>query len=71
MCWHHATEIKLANNGQAIHSIVVGAGSSERTLIAARDLAEYLGRIVGGEFKVKIGDGTTGIAVGSFRIFQF
>ncbi|HZH72870.1 MAG TPA: DUF4838 domain-containing protein [Mariniphaga sp.] len=63
------TEIMLANNGQAMHSIVVGSGASEQTTKAAGDLAVYLGRIVGGEFEVKIGDGATGIAVGSFKDF--
>jgi hypothetical protein len=64
-----AAEVLLADNGQAVHSIVVGSGASERTLKAAGDLAEYLGRIVGDEFEVKTGDGTTGIAVGSYKDF--
>lgn len=62
-------EVLLADNGQAIHSIVVGSGASERTREAAGDLAEYLGRVVGGEFEVKTGDGATGIAVGSYKDF--
>jgi hypothetical protein len=64
-----SAEILLADNGQAIHSIIVGSAASERTHKAAGDLAEYLGRIVGGKFEIKTGDGATGIAVGSYKDF--
>src|SRR5690554_6505460 len=62
-------EVVLSDNGNAKHSVVISSGASERTRKAAGDLAEYLGRITGGEFEVKTGDGATGIAVGSYKDF--
>ena len=58
------TTLVLADNGRALQNIVVAPGASERTRIAAAELADYLGRITGAKFKVQQGDGTTGLAVG-------
>lgn len=69
---HHtdrAEKVVLADDGRALHVIVVGSAASERTCEAAKDLAEYLGRITGGNFDIKEGDGTKGIAVGTYEDF--
>jgi len=57
-------ETTLASGGKAVQEIFVGGAPSERVQAAAETLADYLGRISGGEFKVSPGNGTTGIAVG-------
>lgn len=62
-------KVALADKGRAWHAIVVNRGASERTLGAAKDLADYLGRITGAHFKVTEGDGTSGIAVGTYKDF--
>lgn len=62
-------EVVLSDNGNAKHSVVISSGASKRTEEVAKDLAEYLGRITGGEYEVKTGDGETGIAVGSYKDF--
>ena len=61
---HAAPEITLARDGRALHPVVVGPAASERTQAAAGTLAGMLARITGGDFVVKEGDGTSGIAVG-------
>ena len=64
-------KVSLADNGSALHSVVVANGASQRTRDAAKDLADYLGRISGGDFKVAEGDGTEGIAVGTYGDFLY
>jgi len=64
-----ATPIALAKNGQPLQSVVVASNASERTRVAAAELAEYLGRITGARFNVESGDGSTGLAVGSHTDF--
>ena len=56
--------VVLARGGQAAVAIVVGENALPRTKQAAADLAAYLGKITGGRFEVKTGDGTSGLAVG-------
>lgn len=63
------SQVTLASGGQALMDVVVGQDASSRTRDAAQDLADYLGRITGGEFRVVTGDGTSGLAVGSFKDF--
>ena len=59
----------LASGGQALMDVVVGQDASGRTSDAAQDLADYLSRITGGEFRVVTGNGSSGIAVGEFKDF--
>lgn len=63
------SQVTLASGGQALMDVVVGQDASSRTRDAARDLADYLSRITGGEFRVVTGDGTSGLAVGSYKDF--
>lgn len=57
-------ETMLAEGGEARQHIVVGPAASEATRAAAAELADYLERISGASFKVNVGDGKTGLAVG-------
>lgn len=59
-----AAPVSLAKGGRPLLPVVVGANATARTKLAAADLAAYLGKIAGGAFEVKPGDGTEGIAVG-------
>ncbi len=56
--------VSLAAHGKSLETIVTGEGASDRTLEAATNLARYLSRITGAEFKVSTGDGSRGLAVG-------
>ena len=56
--------IALAEQGRAQLSVVVAGNASERTKAAAAELADYLGRITGGKFEIKAGDGSSGVVVG-------
>jgi hypothetical protein len=58
------TTVVLAQGGRAKQSVVVRTAASEATRRAARELADYLGRIAGATFEVRRGDGTSGLAVG-------
>lgn len=60
---------QLASEGKALQQIIVGAGASDATKESAGELAEFLGRISGAEFKVEVGDGRTGLAVGCVSDF--
>ncbi|MEX2577781.1 MAG: DUF4838 domain-containing protein [Verrucomicrobiales bacterium] len=62
-------EVALAEGGRTRHAVVIGPGATERTKEAARDLAGYLERISGATFEVRVGDGTTGLAVGEVGDF--
>jgi len=59
-----APTVVLATDGRARQAVVVGPEASEETRSAAKELAEYLGRIAGAPFEVRTGDGTAGLAVG-------
>lgn len=56
--------IDLARDGKSLLSIVVGKDAPPAVRGSADDLARYLGRISGAEFKVEVGDGATGLVVG-------
>ncbi|MEO6909045.1 MAG: DUF4838 domain-containing protein, partial [Abditibacteriaceae bacterium] len=58
-----------AKNGQALLPIVISAKASDATKAVAKEFADYLGRIAGATFKVEIGDGTSGIVLGSMADF--
>jgi hypothetical protein len=59
-----ATEVTLADQGQAQQQIVVAPEASDATRQAAGELADMLSRISAAEFEVRVGDGATGLAVG-------
>jgi len=61
--------VVLAKGGAAQMDVVVAAGADEATREAAASLAEMLSKISGGSFQVVEGDGTTGLAVGTFADF--
>ncbi len=61
--------VMLASNGQALEDVVIGQDASSRTIKAAEDLAEKLGLITGGEFRIRTGDGASGLAVGTWEDF--
>src|SRR5690606_20293789 len=65
----HGAEVELASGGQARMKVVVSPQASEQSLAAARELADYLGRISGATFEVTTGDGQTGLAVGTVTDF--
>lgn len=59
-----APTAELAKDQRALLPVVVGGGASAATKAAAADLARYLGRISGAEFKIETGDGSQGIVLG-------
>ena len=60
----NAVVAELARDRQALLNVVIGEKASEATKTVATDLAAYLGRISGAEFKVESGDGSRGIVLG-------
>ena len=56
--------VRISAEGKAVLPIVVADTATDRVTQAAKTLAEYLGRISGGEFRVEKGNGQTGIALG-------
>ena len=56
--------VRLASGGRALFRVVTGPSASPRVQKAAGDLAAYLGRIGGTDFKVRAGEAAGGIAVG-------
>ncbi|MBS3763857.1 MAG: DUF4838 domain-containing protein, partial [Planctomycetes bacterium] len=54
----------LASDGRCMMPVVVGQNASDNVQKHADQLAEYLGRMGGTEFRVKRGDGSSGIVVG-------
>ena len=61
--------VQLASGGQALHDVVIGHEAESRTIRAAEDLAKKLSQITGGEFQVRTGDGSSGLAVGTLKDF--
>ena len=59
----------LFDDSKPLMSIVVAKSAAQKTRDAASNLAKYLDKMTGGEFKVVDGDGTTGIAVGTVGDF--
>ncbi len=57
--------VVLARDGKALHDVNTLPGAGERTVKAAAELAQYLDRISGADFKLVQGDGTHGIVVGT------
>ncbi len=63
------SNLTLAQDGHALHDVVVAPDASRRTRNAAEDLVTYLNRITGGKFQLATGDGSSGIAVGTWEDF--
>ncbi len=64
-----AVPIALAKAGVSLHPVVHSANASEATKSVAKELADYLGRIAGAKFEVRVGDGSTGIVLGTLAEF--
>jgi hypothetical protein len=58
------TRVELAADGKPLLPVIIGEKATDATRAAATDLATYLGKISGAEFKVEPGDGSRGIVVG-------
>ncbi len=61
--------LTLADDGKALVRVVVAEKASDQTWANAARLADLLGKISGAKFEVAIGDGMTGIAVGTASDF--
>jgi hypothetical protein len=61
--------VQLASQGRSAHVVTVSASASPQTRIVAGALADYLSRIAHAHFDVRVGDGSSGIAVGSIADF--
>ena len=64
-----AETFRLASEGRALRSVIVGEKASPSVKATAAELARHLGRIAGAEFIVETGDGSRGIVVGSAADF--
>lgn len=65
----HAAGVELAKDGKARQAIIISATADPVTQQAAKELAEYLSKISGASFDIQVGDGTTGIALGTAADF--
>lgn len=61
--------MNLSRDGRALQPVIISTGASERVKTTAGELADYLGRITGGKFEIKTGDGLSGIVVGTAADF--
>ncbi len=61
--------VQLASGGQALHDVVIASDADSRTVKAADELAQKLSQITGGEFRVTTGDGSSGLAIGTWQDF--
>ncbi len=57
--------VDLADGAVAKLPVVISAEASDKTRKAADDLAQTLGRMTGAAFRVEVGDGVSGIVVGT------
>jgi Domain of unknown function (DUF4838) len=64
------TPVALSNSGSALYPIVISPTASAAIKTDANTLASYLQKITGGTFQVTTGDGSTGIALGTFADFN-
>jgi hypothetical protein len=62
--------VHLARDGKALLSVTIGPKASAAVKESARELATYLSRISGDEFKVMEGDGSAGIVLGRPKDFE-
>ena len=61
---HAAPSVQLARDGAARQPVIVHADAPEQVRAAANTLADYLGRITGGDFTVQAPNGDGGVVVG-------
>lgn len=61
--------VHLARDGRALLVVTTSPQASDGVIASARDLATYLGRMSGSDFKVQEGDGSQGIVVGQPKDF--
>lgn len=64
-----AHTLTLAENGQPLLPVCISSAASDKTKHVADELAAYLSRITGGKFEVRVGDGATGIVLGTLAEF--
>jgi hypothetical protein len=64
-----APTLPIARDGQALQPIVISPSASAGTKATAEELASYLSRISGAEFRIETGDGSRGIVLGSMADF--
>lgn len=64
-----ATDVVLAENGEARLPIIISQNADKEVKQAAADLADTLNRISGATFTITNGDGTNGIALGTLADF--
>ena len=62
--------VHLAGEGKSLAPVVISPKASDSVKSSAKDLATYLGRISGSEFKIEEGDGSSGIVVGMAKDFE-
>ncbi|WP_254512399.1 hypothetical protein [Anatilimnocola floriformis] len=65
-----APAVRLAGNGKALLIVTTSSKASAAVKASAQDLATYLSRMSGGEFKVAEGDGSGGIVLGLPKDFE-
>lgn len=59
----------FASDGKALFPVIISTNATPEVRLAAEYMARYLSKISGGNFEIKTGDGTTGIAIGSVNDF--
>ena len=64
------TKVQLTREGEALVSVSISPKASDAVKASAKDLANYLGRMSGCEFKVEEGDGGRGIVLGCPQEFD-
>lgn len=64
VAWAAPPTVELAREGKSLLAVTTSAKASDAVKGAAKDLATYLGRMSGGEFESRVGDGAEGIVVG-------
>lgn len=68
-CRLNAAEFQFSKNGNPLGEVVTLPNADKKVILAADELALYLGRIVGRKFKRVEGDGSTGIVVATLKQF--
>ena len=59
----------IASDGKALLPVIISTNATLEVRRSAEYLASYLSEISGGNFEIKTGDGSTGIAIGSINDF--
>lgn len=64
-----AEKVQIAKDGKALLPVVISDTASENIKKVADELAGYLKQITGASFEVKVGDGNSGIVLGTIQQF--